>query len=88
MSLRAYPSGGRWWRQLSRDESRPIPPAYLCDEVWKLYAHAVDRFGDVPTLVEWDADLPTFERLCEESAKARGVAARAASARSIASAGS
>ncbi len=61
--------------------------APVCDEVWALYAHAVGRFGEVPTLVEWDADLPTFERLCEESVKARTVAARAVSAPSMVRAG-
>ncbi|TFH23304.1 MAG: DUF692 domain-containing protein [Myxococcales bacterium] len=61
--------------------------APVCEEVWALYAHSVDRFGDVPTLVEWDAELPTCERLCEESAKARAVAAGAVSARPMERAG-
>jgi len=61
--------------------------APVCDAVWALYAHAVGRFGDVPTLVEWDADLPTFERLCEESEKARTIAARAVGERSTVRAG-
>jgi uncharacterized protein (UPF0276 family) len=44
------------------------------DEVWRLYRCAVERFGIVPTLVEWDADIPSFERLCAESDMARRVA--------------
>jgi len=30
----------------------------VCDAVWALYRHAVDRFGAVPTLIEWDTDVP------------------------------
>ncbi|HVZ71170.1 MAG TPA: DUF692 domain-containing protein [Polyangia bacterium] len=44
------------------------------DEVWDLYRHAVARFGDVPTLVEWDDKLPPLARVVEESARARAVA--------------
>jgi uncharacterized protein (UPF0276 family) len=32
--------------------------APVCDDVWSLYAAAVQRFGPVPTLVEWDTNLP------------------------------
>lgn len=39
-------------------------------EVWKLYAHALHRFGDVPTLIEWDTDIPTLDVLVAEAAKA------------------
>jgi uncharacterized protein len=35
--------------------------------VWTLLAHALRRFGDVPTLVEWDTDLPAFEVLMDEA---------------------
>lgn len=48
--------------------------APVSDAVWELYAHAIARFGPVSTLVEWDADIPTFERVCEEVAHARRVA--------------
>lgn len=48
--------------------------APVSDEVWRLYARAVRRFGAVPTLVEWDADIPPFERLHAEAEKARLVA--------------
>ncbi len=44
------------------------------DEVWDLYRHAVARFGDVPTLVEWDDKLPPLARVVEESRRARAVA--------------
>jgi len=39
-------------------------------EVWRLYAHALTRFGPVPTLVEWDTDLPPLMVLLEEAATA------------------
>jgi uncharacterized protein (UPF0276 family) len=41
------------------------------DEVWKLYRYAVARFGVTATLIEWDADIPPFERLQAEAARAR-----------------
>jgi uncharacterized protein (UPF0276 family) len=46
------------------------------DGVWDLYAQALARFGDVPTLVEWDADLPPLPLLVAEAAKADAVRAR------------
>jgi uncharacterized protein len=49
----------------------------VCDPVWDLYAHAVRRFGPVSTLIEWDDLIPTFERLEEESERARAIAAGA-----------
>jgi hypothetical protein len=44
---------------------------------WDLYAHAVRRFGPRPTLIEWDNELPTLERLSAEAARADEVAAAA-----------
>jgi len=48
--------------------------APVSEAVWRLYAHAVRRFGRVSTLVEWDADIPSFERVCAEAAHARFIA--------------
>jgi uncharacterized protein (UPF0276 family) len=28
------------------------------EEVWRLYQHAVRRFGDLPALLEWDDNIP------------------------------
>ncbi len=39
--------------------------------VWALYRHAIHRFGAVPTLIEWDTDLPAFAVLLDEAAHAR-----------------
>jgi len=38
--------------------------------VWDLYQQAIQRFGNVPTLIEWDTDIPPFSVLAEEAAKA------------------
>ena len=42
----------------------------VAPEVWALYAQALARFGPVPTLVEWDTNLPPLEVLLAEAAKA------------------
>jgi uncharacterized protein (UPF0276 family) len=44
----------------------PIRP-----EVWALYEHAVRRFGRVPTLIEWDDNIPEFEVLAAAADEAR-----------------
>jgi uncharacterized protein (UPF0276 family) len=38
--------------------------------VWTVYRHALARFGAVPTLVEWDTDLPSLDVLLAEAAQA------------------
>jgi uncharacterized protein len=47
---------------------------HVCDEVWSLYAAAVKRFGSVPTLIEWDANIPSLAILQAEAAKADAIA--------------
>jgi uncharacterized protein len=42
-------------------------------EVWILCAHAIQRFGAVPTLVEWDTDLPDLGVLLNEARTARSL---------------
>lgn len=42
--------------------------------VWELYREAVRRFGAVPSLVEWDDAIPSFDRLIAESERAGRVA--------------
>lgn len=39
--------------------------------VWPVYRHAVRRFGAVPTLIEWDTDLPALDVLLDEAARAQ-----------------
>ena len=48
----------------------------VCDEVWARYEHAIARLGPVPTLVEWDTDIPALEILLDEAEKANRVLAR------------
>ena len=50
------------------DHGSRIAPA-----VWTLYAEALARFGPVPTLIEWDTDVPPLEVLLDEAARARAV---------------
>jgi uncharacterized protein len=45
----------------------------VCDEVWQIYAHAIARFGAVPTLIEWDTDIPALDVLLAEAAHAHAV---------------
>jgi uncharacterized protein len=45
----------------------------VCDEVWQLYAHAVQRFGDVPALIEWDTNVPALDMLLAQAARADAV---------------
>lgn len=40
------------------------------DTVWGLYRAALSRSGPVPTLIEWDNDVPAWRRLHEEAQKA------------------
>lgn len=41
--------------------------ARVCAEVWDLYRQALARFGRVPTLIEWDSELPELEVLIDEA---------------------
>jgi uncharacterized protein (UPF0276 family) len=42
----------------------------VCEHVWQLYRQSLQVFGKVPTLIEWDADLPVWEVLVAEAGKA------------------
>lgn len=39
--------------------------------VWGLYQHAIRCFGAVPTLIEWDTDIPTLDTLLGEVSRAQ-----------------
>ncbi len=39
----------------------------VADAVWRLYARALRRLGPVPTLIEWDTDLPGLPVLLGEA---------------------
>ena len=49
--------------------------APVCDAVWALYERAQQRFGALPTLIEWDTDVPAFGVLQTEAAKADAIRA-------------
>lgn len=51
--------------------------APVSDAVWALYGHALARFGPVPTLIEWDTDIPELAVLCAEAHTAEGFMQRA-----------
>jgi uncharacterized protein len=62
-SLHRLPSGASV--RLDDHGSRVSP------EVWALYAQALARFGPVPTLIEWDTNLPTLDVLLREAERAQ-----------------
>jgi len=39
----------------------------VADPVWHLYAHTLRRLGPLPTLIEWDTDLPDLSVLIDEA---------------------
>lgn len=41
------------------------------EPVWSLYQHALERFGPMATLIEWDTDVPALSVLLEEAERAR-----------------
>jgi uncharacterized protein len=43
----------------------------VAEPVWELYAAALRCFGPVPTVIEWDTNLPPLEILLQEAARAR-----------------
>jgi hypothetical protein len=44
--------------------------------VWALYEQAMRLFGPVPTLIEWDIDLPPLEILLDEASRAEAIMRR------------
>ena len=59
-----------------RADDTPVPlliddhGSPVSDPVWSLYAHAVRRFPQAVTLVEWDTALPPLAELVDEARKA------------------
>jgi hypothetical protein len=56
--------------RLLDDHGSPVP-----DPVWALYAAVVARIGPVPTLIEWDTNVPPLERVLDEARHASAIAA-------------
>ena len=51
--------------------------APVCEAVWALYRHTVQRLGAVPTMIERDDRIPPLAQLLDELQRARTVAAEA-----------
>lgn len=49
----------------------------VADPVWALYSQTIARAGALPTLVEWDNDVPDFPVLMAEAARAAEILNRA-----------
>lgn len=65
-------------RQIGDCELRIDTHAHpVCDEVWSLYRHAIACHGRVPTLIEWDTDIPPLDVLVAEAARADAAALEA-----------
>lgn len=45
----------------------------VSDAVWDLYRQALAHVGSMPTLIEWDQDIPELNVLLAEAAKAQGL---------------
>jgi len=48
----------------------------VCDPVWSLYQQAVERFGQVSTMIERDDNIPPLDELLVELDRARRLAAQ------------
>ena len=48
----------------------------VCEAVWRLYAGALERFGLVPSLIEWDKNLPPFATLLGQAREAERIASK------------
>jgi uncharacterized protein len=55
-------------------EGRPLlidtHGAPVCAEVWDLFRSALSHLGEIPTIIEWDTDIPALSTLLEEAHKA------------------
>lgn len=47
----------------------------VVDDVWELYDRAIRRAGALPTLIEWDSDIPTWPVLFAEAQHANAILA-------------
>jgi hypothetical protein len=50
------------------DHGSAVTPA-----VWELYAHALTKCRDAPTLIEWDSNIPPLDTLLDEARKAEAI---------------
>ena len=52
----------------------------IAEAVWTLYAHVIARAGALPTLIEWDNDVPDWPTLLAEAVVAHNILADASRA--------
>jgi hypothetical protein len=71
-SIRALADGSTV--RIDDHASRVIP------DVWALYRVALAQFGSIPTLIEWDNDIPPLDTLLGEAAHAGTLMAQATAA--------
>ena len=45
----------------------------VAEVVWLMYRRTIARTGPVPTLIEWDNDVPTFSMFVHEAARAKAI---------------
>ena len=66
----------------SDDEGEPLlidsHDAPVVDGVWELYEFVLSRVGAIPTLIEWDSNLPEWPILKAEAAAAQAILDRRA----------
>ena len=43
----------------------------VCNAVWDLYDYTIKKYGHIPTLIEWDENVPEFAILAAEAFKAK-----------------
>jgi uncharacterized protein (UPF0276 family) len=60
---------GKTYKQILIDTHNDL----VCKEVWQLYKHAVKTLGKIPTLLEWDQDIPEFSVFVSEANRARKI---------------
>ena len=51
----------------------------VAEAVWRLFEGVVERAGPIPTLIEWDSEIPEWPRLAAEAAAAQAILDRASS---------
>lgn len=46
----------------------------VAEPVWQIYEKLIQQIPDVPTLIEWDNDIPSLQRIMDEAEKAEVIA--------------
>lgn len=59
--------------------------APVADPVWALFAEVIERAGPLPSLVEWDNDLPDWPVLAAQAARAGAILAQGGTGLALAS---